>query len=124
MSSSNDIVQCINKKFQEYINKNLSANCIIPDDWLQQCAQYISEEFPVFLNFNSTLFHFCFYCRFFNTKKNKQLNEYNDLMLEQLLDFDLAEIGVKTLPDKLFSNSKEGSINGFYLLQVNSLLLF
>lgn len=43
-------IENIKRTFQTYINNNISANCLIPDDWLHQCAEYILQEFPVCFN--------------------------------------------------------------------------
>lgn len=49
--------------------------------------------------------------------KNRRVQEYSDLVFKQLLDFDLAEIGVKSLPDNVLRSAK-GTLNGRFFLQV------
>ena len=49
--------------------------------------------------------------------KGKPINEYIDLIFNQLLDYDLNIIGTESIKSNFF-NSTNGTLNGCFFLQV------
>lgn len=81
-------------------NRRFSAEHISVDpDWIQGCIEYFLSESPQISNEN--LFKSA---------------------LEQWLLSDVAESGIKCLPDSVLNNKKEFVFNGNYVLQMQYLI--
>ncbi|XP_078337038.1 uncharacterized protein LOC111101260, partial [Crassostrea virginica] len=77
-----------------------SRNILVPEDWLEACVDWITEE---------------------NQGVQLSQTQLNGLIFEQWLLADLKEIGSKCLPDQIASSPKF-QLNGTFALQVDSMV--
>jgi hypothetical protein len=103
----------IKQECDAWFLKNYSLSLV--DDWLTQCIDFILEDHPV--NIQRWETKLAYLTGLVSIFKNKPLHEYPKLIFEQLINFDLIELGTKCLPDSLF-NSSAYTLNGSFLVQV------
>nr|QNH68107.1 recQ-mediated genome instability protein 1 [Brachionus koreanus] len=85
----------IQKITEEFKRKHLTKYSLeVPDDWLSQCAEFLTAETP-----------------------GKTISEYTDLIFGQLLDFDLNLIGTESIKP-IFFKTLNGTLNGTFFLQL------
>ena len=78
-------------------NKNYSLNII--DEWLDQCIEYVLEE-----------------------NQNLQTNDFASIVNQQLLDFNLNEIGSTCTSKQLAIDSNDACLEGNFLFQVKKII--
>ncbi|RNA28569.1 recQ-mediated genome instability 1 [Brachionus plicatilis] len=85
----------VQRIIEEFKRKHLTKYCLVlPDDWLCQCAEFLTEESP-----------------------GKSINEYTDLIFSQLLDYDLNIIGTESTKTTFFKTTS-GMLDGSFFLQL------